>query len=95
MFLEAIRLEQELKKKAPPVVVQKQVTKEKMTNKERNRYNDLQKEIEKLEAKILGFKEEMVSAGFAKLSELQTKLDASESKLEILFTEWADLESKL
>jgi len=95
MFLEAIRLEQELKKKAPPVVVQKQVAKEKMTNKERNRYNDLQKEIEKLEAKILGFKEEMVSAGFAKLSELQTKLDASESKLEILFTEWADLESKL
>ena len=95
MFLEAIRLEQELKKKAPPVVVQKQVAKEKMTNKERNRYNDLQKEIEKLEAKILGFKEEMVSAGFTKLSELQTKLDASESKLEILFTEWADLESKL
>ena len=95
MFLEAIRLEQELKKKAPPVVVQKQVTKEKMTNKERNRYNDLQKEIEKLEAKILDFKEEMVSAGFSKLSELQTKLDASESKLEILFTEWADLESKL
>jgi ATP-binding cassette subfamily F protein uup len=95
MFLEAIRLEQELKKKAPPVVVQKQVAKEKMTNKERNRYNDLQKEIEKLEAKILGFKEEMVSAGFSKLSELQTKLDASESKLEILFTEWADLESKL
>jgi ATP-binding cassette subfamily F protein uup len=95
MFLEAIRLEQELKKKAPPVIVQKQVAKEKMTNKERNRYNDLQKEIEKLEEKILGFKTEMASAGFAKLSELQTKLDASESKLEILFTEWADLESKL
>jgi ATP-binding cassette subfamily F protein uup len=96
LFLEAIQLEQELKKKTPPAAsFQKVVVKEKMTNKERNRYNDLQKEIEKLEAKILSQKEEMVNAGFAKLGELQTKLDSSESKLETLFSEWADLESKL
>jgi hypothetical protein len=37
----------------------------------------------------------MSTAGFAKLAELQTKLDTNDSKLELLFTEWADLESKL
>ncbi len=96
MFLEAIQLEQELKKKTPPAgAAQKSVAKEGMTNKERNRYNDLQKEIEKLEAKIVTSKEEMASAGFAKLSDLQKKLDASESKLEMLITEWAELEAKL
>ena len=95
MFLEAIHLEEELKKKAPPAAAPKAVSKDKMTNKERNRYNELQKEIEKLELKIAVIKGEMSTAGFAKLAELQTKLDANDSKLELLFTEWADLESKL
>ena len=97
MFLEAIHLEQELKKKTPPASanVQKEVAKDKMSNKERNRYNDLQKEIEKLEAKIVTINEEMAIAGYSALTELQAKLKTSESKLELLFNEWAELESKL
>lgn len=96
MFLEAIQLEQELKKKSPPVVLApKEVSKEKMTNKERNRYNELQKEIDKLEAKIVTLKEEMTNAGYATLAELATKLKTAEAKLELLVNEWADLESKL
>lgn len=96
MFLEAIHLEEELKKKAPAQAVQKEAAaKDKMTNKERNRYAEVQKEIEKLEAKIAEIQSEMSSATASKLVELQTKLDTQEKKLEALFNEWADLEAKL
>jgi ATP-binding cassette subfamily F protein uup len=95
MFLEAIHLEDQLKKKAPPVEAKKETPKEKMTNKERNRYNELQQEIEKLETKIASLKDEMNGASVAKLAELHTKLETSEKKLESLFNEWADLEAKL
>ncbi|MBA2404364.1 MAG: ABC-F family ATP-binding cassette domain-containing protein [Bdellovibrionales bacterium] len=98
MFLEAIHLETELKKKAPAIAAPKETAgaaKDKMTNKERNRYNELQKEIEKMETKVAGIKSEMEQANYATLSELQGKLKISESKLELLFNEWADLESKL
>ena len=95
MFLEAIHLEEELKKKAPPVEVKKEALKDKMSNKERNRYNELQKEIEKVEARIVGLKDEMLSASTTKLTELHPKLEKEESKLESLFNEWAELEAKL
>lgn len=95
MFLEAIHLEEQMKKKSGPIEVKKEAPKDKMTNKERNRYNDLQKEIESLENKMLDIKEEMKSAPVAALVEMQKKLDASESKMEKLFTEWAELEAKL
>ncbi len=95
MFLEAIHLEDQLKKKAPPVEAKKETPKEKMTNKERNRYNELQQEIEKLETKIASLNDEMNGASVAKLAELHTKLETSEKKLESLFNEWADLEAKL
>lgn len=95
MFLEAIHLEEQLKKKAPPVEVKKDAPKDKMTNKERNRYNEVQKEVEKLDAKILSLKEEMNGAGFTKLAEVQAKIDVAESKLESLMNEWAELEAKL
>jgi ATP-binding cassette subfamily F protein uup len=96
MFLEAVRMEEELKKKNPPVaVVKKEVPKEKMSNKERNRYNELQKEIEKLEVKIAELKKEMESASFVALAELQTKVDKAETKLETYVNEWAELEAKL
>jgi ATP-binding cassette subfamily F protein uup len=95
MFLEAIHLEEQMKKKAPAVEVKKEAPKDKMTNKERNRYNDLQKEIETLENKMLDLKEEMSKAGAAALVDLQKKLDVFESKMETLFNEWAELEAKL
>ena len=84
-----------MKKRSGPIEVKKEAPKDKMTNKERNRYNDLQKEIESLENKMLDIKEEMKSAPVAALVEMQKKLDASESKMEKLFTEWAELEAKL
>jgi len=95
MFLEAIHLEEQMKKKAPAVEVKKEAPKDKMTNKERNRYNDLQKEIEILENKMLDLKEEMTKAQAAALVDLQKKLDAFEAKMETLFNEWAELEAKL
>jgi ATP-binding cassette subfamily F protein uup len=95
MFLEAIHLEEELKKKAPPVEVKKEAPKDKMSNKERNRYNELQKEIEKIEARIVVLKDDMLSASTTKLTELHPKLEKEESKLESLFNEWAELEAKL
>ncbi len=95
MFLEAIHLEEQMKKKAPAIEVKKEAPKDKMTNKERNRYNDLQKEIETLENKMLDLKEEMSKAGAAALVDLQKKLDVFEAKMEKLFNEWAELEAKL
>jgi len=96
MFLEAVRLEEELKKKTPQAApVKKAPVKEKMSNKERNRYNDLQKEIEKIEVKIADFKKDMNDASFSKLAELQIKIDTTEKKLESYVNEWAELEAKL
>ena len=96
MFLEAIHLEEELKKKTPPADYKKEAApREKMSNKERNRYNELQKEIDSTEAKIATFKAEMSGAGFAKLAEIQAKIDVLDTKLEKLVNEWADLEAKL
>lgn len=96
LFLDAIHLEEELKKKAPPAELKREVApKDRMTNKERNRYQEIQSEIEKLEAKAQSIKAEMASAGYASLAELQGKLDVLEKRLEGLFEEWAELEAKL
>lgn len=95
MFLEAIHLEQELKKKAPPtpaVEAKTAPTKEKMTNKERNRYAQVGEEIEKFEAKIKVMKEELFASFDQKKADELSKL---EEKLERLFDEWENLESKL
>ncbi len=107
MFLEAIHLEEQLKKKtggnsqnnnsAPAP------SKDKLSNKERNRYQQLSEEIEKLEKKVASFKEELGAVDYAnldkdkkkKLEALQASHDQSEKKLEVLFTEWADLEAKM
>jgi ATP-binding cassette subfamily F protein uup len=96
MFLEAIHLEEQLKKKTPPAnYKQEAAPKEKMSNKERNRYNELQKDIDSTEAKIATLKAEMSGAGFTKLAEIQAKIDMLDVKLEKLVNEWADLEAKL
>lgn len=100
LFLEAIHLEEELKKKSPPPEVKKEST-SRMSNKERNRYNEIGPEIEKLEARITKLKEEIGSIDYTKsfdqkkLQESQTLLESLEKRLEGLFEEWTDLESKL
>ncbi len=95
MFLEAIHLEEELKKKAPNVDKKGEAPKDKMSNKERNRYQDVQKEIENLEVLISTLNEKMASAKLSELSDLQAKLSVNETKLENLLNEWAELEAKL
>jgi len=95
LFLEAIHLEEELKKKNPPVEIKKEANKDRLSNKERNRYNEIQGEIEKQETKAAALKTEMAGSGFSKLAELQAKLDVVEAKIESLLNEWAELEAKL
>lgn len=98
MFLEAIHLEEELKKKSSSSQNQEQKKAEaqaaqpKMTNKERNRYNQLNEEIAKLEEKIQALKDDL----FASYDEKKaTELTKKEAKLDEFFNEWAELESKL
>lgn len=101
LFLEAIHLEEELKKKTPPPEFKKEVSKDKMSNKERNRYNQLQEEIAKLEMDILKYKDELSKTDYSnrdnakQIAETQTKLDKVEKKFEGLFEEWSNLETKL
>lgn len=105
LFLEAIHLEEELKKKAPAQVAEapKAEVSSKMSNKEKNRYQELPKEIEKLEKKVESIKTELSSMDYANLDKektlrmekLQKDLEREESKLDGLFEEWAMLESKL
>ncbi len=95
MFLEAIHLEEELKKKTPVIEKKIEAPKDKMTNKERNRYQEIQKEIDNLELLIASLNDQMVSAKVSELSDLQSKLGLNEAKLEKLFNEWAELEAKL
>ena len=106
IFLEAIHLEEEMKKKNPsqakpasaPVAV-----KEGMTNKERNRYNQISGDIEKVELNIATLKSalekidyvSMTKESKAEMEKYQSQLDKDEKKLEALMDEWADLESKL
>lgn len=95
MFLEAVRLEEELKKKQPAQKEEpKKVASEtpKMSNKERNRYNQVGEEIEKLEAQVKTLKDELYQSYDEKKA---LELTKKEAKLEELFEEWAQLESKL
>lgn len=100
LFLEAIHLEDELKKKAPPVEAKKADSGSKLTNKEKNRYQDIGPEIEKLEGRIEKLKAQIAAVDFSnfdqkKLNEDQAQLETLEKRLEGLFTEWAELEAKL
>ncbi len=95
IFLEAVRLEEELKKKQPAQKVEpKKANSEvsKMSNKERNRYNQVGEEIEKLEVQVKTLKDELYQTYDEKKA---LELTKKEAKLELLFEEWAQLESKL
>lgn len=106
LFLEAIHLEEELKKKAPqeaPVSKTESSGGGKMSNKEKNRYQELPAEIEKLEKKIDAIKSDLGNIDYTKLDKeltlkmekLQKDLEREEGKLEALYEEWAILEEKL
>src|SRR5690606_8461594 len=106
LFLEAIRLEEELRKKAPGQVrpqAEKADNGSKLSNQEKNRYQALPEEIDKLEKRIQSYKAELEGIDYSsldknstvKMEELQKKLEDSENKLELLFNEWAELESKM
>jgi ATP-binding cassette subfamily F protein uup len=106
LFLEALRLEEELKKKTPPdiqVVKQPQeASVSKLTNKEKNRFEQLPKDIDKVEGQIEKVKAELTTIDFAKLDrestlkmeKLQKELVEKEKKLEEYFEEWVILEKK-
>lgn len=99
LFLEAIHLEQELRQKAPPVETKK-TDSSRMSNKERNRYNEIGPEIEKLELRIVKLKDELALVDYKnfdqkKVQESQTLLESLEKRLEGLFQEWSELETKL
>jgi ATP-binding cassette subfamily F protein uup len=104
LFLEAIHLEEEMKKKSPGQVTgSKNNDASKMSNKEKNRYEALPAEIDKIEKKIESVKADLAKIDYASLdkdkkqqmTKLQTELDSQEKKLEVLFDEWAQLETKL
>lgn len=106
MFLEAIHLEEELKKKAPALQQKTpaaEVSKDKLSNKERNRHQQLGQDIEKFETKIAKLREELASFDYASLDkqkkvqmdQLQAQLTKLEAQMEEAFNEWADLEAKL
>ena len=104
LFLEAIHLEAELKKKAPALAqqsVKKETNQDKLSNKERNRHQQLQKDIEKQEGEIETLKSKLASIDYADRSkaqliqETQEKLSKAESRFEALFVEWSELEAKL
>ena len=102
LFLEAIHLEEELKRKAPAQAAEakKAEPASKMTNKEKNRYQEIGPEIEKLEVRINKLKTELGAIDYAnfdqkKVAESQALLESLEKRLEGLFEEWAQLETKL
>lgn len=100
IFLEAIHLEEEMKKKNPQFEVKKEVSIEKLSNKERNRHKEVSAEMEKVEAEIVVIKKELAGMDYAdrgnakKIQDAQSKLDKAEAKYEKLFEEWSDLEAR-
>lgn len=105
LFLEAIHLEEELKKKQPQQKkedVSTQAPVSKMSNKEKNRFDQLPGEIDKIEKKLESLKAELAGIDYAsldkektlKMEKLQADFDKTEKKLEELYGEWSDLEAK-
>lgn len=106
LFLEAIHLEEELKKKTiqqPSNTPSVNSGLQKLSNKEKNRYDELPSEIEKLEARVNKLKIEIGETDYSgmskekkdKLEKWQSDLTKSELKLEGLYEEWSALEAKL
>jgi ATP-binding cassette subfamily F protein uup len=103
LFLEAIHLEEEMKKKMPAALQKADaIITTKLSNKEKNRFDELPSLIEKAEKRIETHKVDLNALDFAssdaekrdRLDKIQRDLAIQEKKLEELFEEWAILESK-
>ena len=103
LFLEAIHLEDEMKKKMPAALQKVDaIITTKLSNKEKNRFDELPSLIEKAEKRIEAFKVDLNALNYAssdaekrdRLEKIQRDLAIQEKKLEELFEEWAILESK-
>ncbi len=106
LFLEAIHLEEELKKKnvqQPQLGQASGPVQSKLSNKEKNRYDELPAEIEKLEARVTKLKAEIAEVDYStmtkdkkvKLEKIQSDLSDAEIRLEKTYEEWARLEEKM
>jgi ATP-binding cassette subfamily F protein uup len=104
LFLEAIHLEEQLKKKSANAEAREtkstaETAKPGLSNKERNRYNQIQGEMEKLDIKIVSLKDELSKVDYgnfdkAKVEKSQADLEKAEKKMDELMEEWALLEAK-
>lgn len=104
-FLEAIHLESELKNKfESSQTEQKNIQNNiKITNKDKNRFNELPQLIENLEKRITELKRQLEGIDYTNLDsdknififELNDSLQIEENKLEKLFEEWVLLEEKM
>lgn len=102
MYLEALELEKELAKKSPKsasvtsVPVQ-ETPKSTLSNKERNRLEKVTGEMESLEKKIKALETELAEVrptDFAKMTPLQEQIASQQAKMDKLFEEWSELESR-
>ncbi|PIP93805.1 MAG: hypothetical protein COW00_04415 [Bdellovibrio sp. CG12_big_fil_rev_8_21_14_0_65_39_13] len=99
-FLEALELEEKLKTMKPPASAQ--TPKSQLSNKDKIRLDQVQREIEdqeKLISQISDLISRMASSvrdaeTIQKMDALQDKLKQAESKLEKLISEWEELEAK-
>jgi ATP-binding cassette subfamily F protein uup len=92
LFLEAIHLEEQLAKKSTSNENRNSADKKGASNKERNRYLEIGKEIETIEIQVNSLKTDLLK----NFNEKDAKrLEDLETQLEILFEEWAGLESKM
>ncbi|MBY0517226.1 MAG: ABC-F family ATP-binding cassette domain-containing protein [Bacteriovoracaceae bacterium] len=99
LFLEAMELEAELKKRTPPAKAANS-TVSRLSNKERARVEKIGPELEAQEKLVADLEAKLAKIDYAKTSatkdaeELNAKLSVAQKKLDELFEEWADLESK-
>lgn len=98
LYLEAYELEDELKKMQPPPIASSSTSG--LSNKDRDRLEKIEPEIEKIEALIADFEKAIASIDYSKpdattkLETLNSTLGPLREKLEGLMEEWAALEAK-
>jgi ATP-binding cassette subfamily F protein uup len=99
-FLEAMELEAELKRLAPPASKPQAQTVSKLTNKERARLDKVGPELERQEKLVAELETKIAALDYSspdaagQAEAFNRDLALAQKKLEELFEEWADLESK-
>lgn len=95
MYLEALELEKELAKKAPPAASPKEAAPkvDKLSNKERNRLEKVTAELAQKEKEVAQLETEYAQSNYTDAA-IQERLTKAQAKVEVLFEEWAELEAK-